>query len=231
MKKLKHKKYIILLLSCFSVGCIGFSSWNMIYGDIPKFNLDVSTGELISADYKGAVFYLENSEKGFDYYVVNNIYYYTNTSFSLDFIIYRNIINSSFETDISVHFGISYSYDKNFDFDIFNNSNSSIIAPQYFVCKIANNEAYYLNSSNLVYTKKTNPINELQNTYSLKGEILLYSKTKPSLYSLVKAFPGNEQYVKFTVCFDFEITNSLSISNDLNYLNFEFDTSLEGKKL
>lgn len=228
----KTKGLLFCTLSLLSCGGIGYASWYIgAANDKFEINIDTSFGEVIGQNYKDSAFYVENSEEGFSYYTQDNIYNYTDTSLSLKIAVYPSKVASYFVDDTYVSFSVYYSYDKGIDFDIFSNSNSNIEAPSFFTCSLEDNFTYYLHSSELTYTKSEDPSNSSKYLYKLNGEILLYSKNKPSLYSLCSNFTSSNSYYIFDVDFKFNILNSVEIANDFNYLVFGFQTSLEGINL
>lgn len=229
---LKIKKYLLLMF--FITGClgVGFSSWLFGNGnnDI-KTNIETNFGDVNKFEYKDSAYYIKNSESGFEYYIFNNIYYYVKSSLSLKIVLYPSKISSYFSDDTYISVAISYSYNKNVDFDIFSGSNPNIIAPTKFVCSIENNATYFMDSTNLIFTKNIDKNDENKYCYKLAGDILLFSKDKPSLYSLCSRFSNSNNYLVLDVFFNFNIINSVEISNDLNYLNFRFQTSMDGIQL
>ena len=228
-KNLTFPFLVFLLLGCFGVG---FSTWLLGNGNNHvESNVQANIGELNKFDYKDSAYYLMNSESGFEYYIYNNIYEYTKSSLSMKIVLYPSKISSYFTNDIYISFSVCYSYDKAIDFDILSGSNPNIKAPSNFECNIENNPSYSMASSDLIYTKTIDSNNSNNYSYKLSGDILLFSNNKPSLYSLCSRFSNSSNYVVLDVSFNFDIISSIEISNDLNYLNFRFQTSLGGIQL
>ena len=226
MKKINFLKLkIIVVLFSTSMFCSGFSSWLIGVGDNNNFNINFNFGEINNVEYLDTAFYIKNSEDGFDFYTFTNdfgetIRVYTDSQFSIRIKISPKMMETSFTSDIFATFGIMYELSSNVNYDIFS-ENDFLIAPYYITFQLENtNRKFY--SNNLVHSLSTTGT---KTSYILSSSVLLFSSSKPSLYSTAKAFQKNNEFLYFSVCFDFKII-SLNYDAIFNTLKFNFLTSL-----
>lgn len=217
-------RLILILISTSLLGC-GFSTWLIGSGGNNSFNIDFDSGEINNIEYFGTAFYIKDSENGFDFYTFTNDYgeiirIYTDSQFSIRIKVSPKIMESLFTADTFATFGIMYELNSNVNYDIFS-ENDFLIAPSYMTFKLENtNRIFY--SSKLIYSSYTLGTTT---SYILSSNVLLYSKSKPSLYSTAMDFQKSNEFLYFTICFDFKI-ETLSFDSIFNTLKFNFVTSL-----
>ena len=224
----KMKINLILSLCLISLISIGFSSWyiseddNGIYGSLDVDNV----GEI---DLNESIYYINGSEDGFDYYIFDNKYYFTKTSYSIKIKINPKNIEQKLSNYgmLFVTFGISYT--TTLDYDIFSENNPFAISPKYVVYSLNKVPSFCIKSNECVANVKTNENGT--KTYSLFSTIPLYDTINPSLYSLAKKYQKGTEYIYINASYDFEILDNFII-NILNFesVNMNFHISLDGTR-
>ena len=220
----KMKINLILSLCMLSLISIGFSSWFISEdGSLPPFTEgSFETDDISSIDYKGSVYVVKNSENGFDFFIYNDLEYYTQTSFSLLIKIRPDLLKQNFSgQEISIMFGLKYSYTTSANLDIFSPTNTDLIKPKYAICKLKQSANRYIHSNILKYSAD---ISGNRTYYSLTTDLLLYSDSQPSLYSISKDFQKNSEYLDVIISFDFQYNGQ--INTRFKNVPFSFVTNL-----
>ena len=165
---------------------------------------------------RNAVTYIENSEKGFDYYIYDNDYYFKETSYSIRLKISPNLIENYISTynQVNLTFGLEYSLPITSQFDIFSKDNLNTIPPskaQYF---LELNKGFYMESDECI-----NGSNIVGNhiSYTLSSSINIFGEQN-SLYSFTKKYQKTTEYIYLTAKYYFKINDSFK-ENIENYKN------------
>ena len=202
-------------MSCFT---IGYSSWLTAADEINKAEIQVSIGDVTEPNLRNAISYIQNSEKGFDYFSYDNNYYFKETSYSIRLKISPILIENYISTykSVPLKFGLQYSYPSSDKFDIFSNSNEYIIAPSRVLYSLDLNPSFYIESEECQYNSYQSGANT---TYELDSTISIFG-TENSLYSFTKKYQKSSEYIYLTAKYDFEIKESF-IANIERYKNLQ----------
>lgn len=207
------------VISCLGVG---FSSWNIGNANSSSFSVDVTTGGLEEIDYQGTAYIVSGSESGFGFYSFNGSQIYSSSTMSVQIKIRPDLLKSTFSgQDVSMGIGIRYSSASSSDPCIFSDSYTALTNPEKVECDVTSSANRFLYSSDLSLSITT--ANNV-NTNTLSASALLYSESKPSLYSIAKDFQSSTNFVYIDMNFNFEVNGDLSGFSDLS---FHFVSSLE----
>lgn len=226
MKRAGKNRFLtggVLLLSFCSLISVGFSSWSIGANPDPAF-ITASADNVERDDYHGAAFYVQGSEKGFDYFIFENSIKITSSEFRITVKVSPTITLNRYQEQksVPVFFGLTYST-TNSNLKLFEKT-TGIEPPETFRCEYKKNSAYYLESDSLVYSRFSN--NDII-THYLSGEINLFSQESRSLYSIAKernSYDGN--FVYFDIVFRFSVDDMFA--NSFKNVSMNFVTSLVG---
>lgn len=214
---------LLLLLSNIILFGSGFSSWIINTGK--NYEINFAVGDISSIDYGGAAYYIKNSEKGFEFYLYNDEYFFTKTNISFQIKVRPDLLKTLYYgNDISVRFGLQYEFDAGQNYEIFTN-NEYIKSPQNILINsdVIKNKILFSNKIN--YEKEI--VSSSITKYKLYSDLLLYSDYKSSIYSIFKDLQSNNSYIYLNVIFCFE---DINLNNDANFkdVSFKIFTSLNG---
>ena len=220
-----NKASLCLTLSMVSLVSVGFSSWMLVGRSAEMGPIDVTVGDVVaSSDYGDSAYYIQNSEKGLGYDCYLHKYQLTDSVFSLTFKIRPDLVKAMFQgKETTIYFGLKYTSSTNTNY--FDETNGMLIAPAEFVCKQSSTFNTEIYSSSL----KCETSQSTSYSYELGGEVLLYSESQPSLYSISHFFQKRAEYLYFDVEFVFQKNESATtLTNELLTTEFKFVTSLGG---
>lgn len=223
----KSKLLLPLLLSLTSIFCVGYAGWTLGDNSVST-SISASVGDVIEGKYKEAIFYVKGSEEGFDYYVLNNEYFYTDTTFSIKLVIYpTSLYNICKDTEVDITFGIQYEMGSTFNY-LFFEDNDMQQPPSFYRCQLSDYNNYYINSEELSYSKESVNNGQL-NRFTLSANIKLYSEYSPSIYSLTSYFRKDteDSYIFLDIVFPFVLKDGIN-KGILNATNFNIITNLKG---
>ena len=219
------KKYISLLFLVSSVSLIGtgFSSW-VIYAGEPEPGI---TSGIIGVDTEihdliPCLYYVSDSQYGFDYYSYDGLYYITNSNIGFQLMMEKNGFYGAISDksqDLYMHVALSYTYNGATDMDIFSNGNPYIIPPTKVIIEHSKNSKYFIYSEDITtYSSSSNNVH----THTMVTSILAYSPNKPSLYTLADRYANaNANQPNFNVKFKFELNDSSTIKEQNNFLRYK----------
>ena len=171
-------------------------------------------------DLKGSAFTILNSEEGFSFYKNGTDQIYSKTCFSFKIKVRPDLLSTFFSgNDLSVIVGIQYQLFNGEQIDIFAADNPYFIPPKMAVFKIDNSANRAMYSNNLIYERS-----EEESRYSLTGDLLLYSDTQPSIYSIAKDYQKKQEFINISIIFEFEHIGD--IPDAFQHINFDFLSSV-----
>lgn len=218
-KKLRLITGVLSVVSFLSVCAVGYSTWAFSGGNT-QVSVPTTVASTKNFSYGKTVYYINGSESGFEYYVYDNQYYFTSTSYSLEFKVSPVLLLSTFANggEILLNFSISYTSDS---FDMFSNSNSNATVPSRVRYHLKNEKSISMTSMPIEYSIDSN-------TRTLASSIYLYSDTMPSLYSMTKNYStSSTTYVYLWASFDFELKDGFSGTSFEN-ISMKMTTSVNG---
>lgn len=218
---LKSKMSLLVFLTTISIVSVGFSSWSIttpktIYGNIEVDNVQYF-------DFKDSAYTIKRKEFGFNYYVLEDRYYYTSSTMGFKIKIRPDLLKSYYEgNEIFINLGIGYQYETEKALCLFTDNNDYFVKPSKARVCVDGTANRFLYSEDLNYS--TESVGNYTTSYSLIGNMILYSDSNPSLYSISKDFQKSTEYVYLTVYFDFEIKK---IPDNFYKISFDFYSSFE----
>lgn len=225
----KKNKYAFLLffLLTFCVSSLGFSTWYFGQAPIIKTDIETSFGSVDNFDYKDTAFYLIGSEKTIPYTSSSGVIDTTSRSVSFSIEIEPYEIIEVFNNDVFVRFGLSYTAKNTLNIDIFNDKNTSILEDSLvFSLKNAPN-CEFRSGPVTISTQKEN---EFTHYYAI-ADVYLYSKENPSIANHFKHYSSNNEPIIIDVFFNFDVIDEFTFGRKVNSINFEFWSSLKGKRI
>lgn len=161
---------------------------------------------------RNAITYIENSEKGFDYYIYDNNFYFKETSYSIRLKISPKLIENYIITynELSLIFGLQYSCSATNQFDIFSSNNIYTIPPSRAQYYLELNDGFYMESEDCSYESK---VIGSDMSYALKSQIPIFGNEN-SLYSFTKKYQKNTEYIYLTAKYDFGINDNFITNID-----------------
>lgn len=218
---LKNKMSLLLFLTTVSIVSVGFSSWSITVPETIQGNIEVDNVGYF--DFKDSAYTIKRKEFGFDYYVFEDKYYYTSSSMGFKIKIRPDLLKSYYSgNEIFINLGIGYEYQSDKELYLFTENNSFLSRPSSARVCVDNTANRFLYSSNLTYS--TESVGTYTTSYTLMGNMLLYSDSNPSLYSIAKDFQNGTNYVYLTVYFDFVIKD---LPDNFYKIDFDFYSSFE----
>lgn len=216
---------LVFILSIISLSGVGFSSWVIGTSNVVA-NGNITIADVETIDLQNTVAYVRNSEQGFDYYIYDGVYYFTDTSFSIRIQINPYLMDTKLNySHLSLYFGLSYMSLTSNNYDIFASDNAYTTPPTKAVYAYEKNPEFYMESDAANYSKI---VNGTSTTYSLSTNIMLYGNDN-SLYSFAKKYQINQTSVYLTATYNFDLKNDfLSNIDKYKNLNMKFYLSVKG---
>lgn len=216
---------LVFLLSIISLSGVGFSSW-VIGTSNAVASGTITVADVETINLQNTVAYVRNSEQGFDYYIYDGVYYFTDTSFSIRIQINPYLMDTKLSySHLSLYFGLSYMSLTSNNYDIFASDNTYTTPPLNAVYAYEKNPEFYMESDAVNYSKT---VNGSSTTYSLSSTILLYGNDN-SLYTFAKKYQENQTSVYLTATYNFGLKSDfLSKIDEYKKLNMKFYLSVKG---
>ena len=213
----------LLYLSFVCVFSIGFSSWIIGKDDKNECNVNVSVGDIVSADYKNSIFYVKNSEYFAGSYALDGHQILTNNQIGLKIKFNPKMIENNLNDNMNCYFGIQYTARTSLGIKLFNSLSSLRFSPRYE----ANYANYLLQSEDCVYEEKNS--DNGMTTYKFGGNIILKSNEFLSMQNIYNYF--GDTWIVADLYFSFEIMDNDGASDILKKIDLKIVTSLEGQNI
>lgn len=219
---------IISTLLVASIASIGFSSWLIGGGDSNnKGDINVTFGDVVEPNLRNAISYIENSEDGFEYYIYDNNFYFTETSYSIRLKVSPYLLADYITTypELYLSLGLEYSCPVTNQFDIFSSTNVNTVPPKRVQYCLELNDSFYMESEDCIFSSYTSGSNIV---YGLSSKIAIFGNDN-SLYYFTKKYQKTTEFVYLTAKYDFELKDEF-INNIEKYksLSMNFYVSIGG---